>query len=159
MAGQGTGGQEREKWWGDEREEEEREAGRGGGGEFTERAEDFPLSRLGKPRPDPERVVGGERQRPAGTRIAFGHGQHHPPEDRQAELVAAEPARLQYPVEPGLGEPPVELWGVVPQPLRLVLLVADGRDQRPRPFDDRLRRQVRLRDRDVLRSHSAPRVP
>ena len=34
-----------------------------------------------------------------------------------------------------------------------VLLGTDGRDQRPGPFDDRLRRQVRLRDGDFLGSH------
>ncbi len=50
------------------------------GSEITERAEDLTLAPLGKPRPDAERVVGGERQRPAGARIAFRDGQHHPPE-------------------------------------------------------------------------------
>ncbi len=78
---------------------------------------------------------------------------HHPPENRQAELVAAEPARLQDPVEPGRGELAVEFGGVVAEAFGLVLLVADGRDQRPGPLDDRLRRQVRLRDGDFLRSH------
>jgi len=97
--------------------------------------------------------VGAERERPAGTRIAFGDGQHHPPERGQAEGVAAELARLKDPVEPGLGELPVELRRVVTHPFRLVLLGADGRDQRPRPVDDRLRRQARLRDGDFLGSH------
>lgn len=60
-------------------------------------------------------------------------------------------ARLQDPVEAGLDELPVELGRVMPEPLRLVLLVADGRDERPRPADDRLRRQVRLRDGDFMR--------
>jgi len=115
--------------------------------------EDVTLARLGKPRPDHERVVRAQRQPPAGAGITGRDRQHHPPENRQAELVAAEPARLQDPVEPGRGESPVQVGRVVPQPLRLVLLGADGRDQRPRPFDDRLRRQVRLRDGDFLRSH------
>jgi len=39
---------------------------------------------------------------------------------------------------------------VVPEPLGLVLLVADDRDQRPGPFHEGLRRQVRLRDFDHI---------
>jgi hypothetical protein len=121
--------------------------------EVAERTKGVTLARLGKPRPDHERVVRTQRQPPAGAGIAGRDRQHHPPEDRQAELVAAEPARLQDPVEPGPGEPPVQFRRVVPQPLRLVLLGADGRDQRPGPTDDRLRRQVRLRDGNFLCSH------
>jgi hypothetical protein len=112
--------------------------------EFAGGAEDVTLARLGKPRPDGEHVVGAERERPAGARIARGDGQHHPPERGQAERVAAELAWLQDPVEPGLGELPAELGRVMPEPFRLVLLGADGRDQGPGPFDDGLGRQVRF---------------
>jgi hypothetical protein len=85
--------------------------------------------------------------------VAGRDGEHDLPERRQAELVAAEPARLQDPVEPGLGELPVEFGSVVPEAFGLVLLVADGRDHRLGPGDNRLRRQVRLRDRDFLDSY------
>ena len=123
------------------------------GAELAGRAEDVTLARLGEPRPDGQHVVGAERQRPAGARIAFGDGQHRPPERGQAERVAAELARLQDPVEAGLGELPAELGRVMPEPFGLVLLGADGRDQRPGSFDDRLRPQARLRDGDFLGSH------
>ena len=35
----------------------------------------------------------------------------------------------------------------------LILLLADGRNQRPGPADDRLRGQVRLGDRDFVGAH------
>jgi hypothetical protein len=98
-------------------------------------------------------VVRAQGQAPAGAGVAGRDSEHDLPERRQAELVAAEPAWLQDPVEPGLGELPVQLGGVMAEAFGLVLLVADGRDQRPGPGDDRLRRQVRLRDRDLLHSH------
>ena len=46
------------------------------------------------------------------------------------------------------------LGGVMAEMFGFILLVADGRDQGPGPVDHRLRGQVRLRDRDLLDSHS-----
>jgi hypothetical protein len=99
-------------------------------------------------------VVCAQGQAPAGARVASRDGQHYLPERRQAELVTAEPARLQDPVEAGRGELAVQFGGVMAEAFGLILLLADGRDQRPGPADDRLRRQVRLGDRDFLDSHS-----
>jgi hypothetical protein len=121
--------------------------------EVTRRAEDVPLAVLGEVGAHDQGVVRAQGQPPAGAGVAGRDGEHDLPERRQAELVAAEPARLQDPVEPGRDELPVQFGGVVPEAFGLVLPVADRRDQRPGPGDDRLRRQVRLRDRDLLCAH------
>jgi len=118
--------------------------------EVARRAEDGPLAVLGEVGADDQGVVRAQGQAPAGARVTLRDSEHDPPEHRQAELVAAEPARLQDPVEPGRGELAVQFGGVMAEAFGLVALVADGRDQRPGPGDDRLRRQVRLRDRNFL---------
>src|SRR5262249_59083443 len=66
----------------------------------------------------------------------------------RAERVAAELARLQDRVDPGLVELRAGLGGVMPEPFRLVLLGADGRDQGLSPFDEGLGRQVRFGEGD-----------
>jgi hypothetical protein len=113
--------------------------------EVAVRAEDLALSLFGEEGADEERVVRAQRHGPSGAGIPLGDGQHRLPEGVHAELVAAELARLQHPVEPGLGERSVQSGRVVAQLFRLILLIADRRDQRPSPRDDRLGGQVRLR--------------
>jgi len=120
---------------------------------IARRTEDGPLAVLGEVGADDQGVVRAQGQAPAGARVTLRDSEHDLPERRQAELVAAEPARLQDPVEAGRGELAVQFGGVVAEAFGLVLLAADGRDQRPGPADDRLRRQVGLGDRDFLGSH------
>ena len=74
-----------------------------------------------------EDVVRAQGQAPAGARVTLETASMTCQNVRQAELVAAEPARLQDPVEPGLGELAVQFGGVMAEAFRLVLLGADGR--------------------------------
>src|SRR6266702_3038160 len=90
--------------------------------EIPGRTEYVPLAGLREIGADDERVVRAQGQAPARARIAGQDGQHRLPERRQVELVAAEPARLQDPVEPRGDELPVELCRVMPELLRFVLL-------------------------------------
>jgi hypothetical protein len=73
--------------------------------------------------------------------------QHDLPVGSHVHGVAAEPPRLQHAVEPGLGELLVQFRGVVADPLSLVGLRDDVRDQRLGAGDKDFRRQVRLGNR------------
>jgi hypothetical protein len=88
--------------------------------------------------------MGGQRQAPARPGVALGDLHHRPPEGGQVELVAAEPAGLEHPVEPGLAKLLEQLLRVVAALLGLLGLVANHRLQRLRAPDDLVRGQVRL---------------
>src|SRR5262249_13714843 len=120
--------------------------------EVAGRAEQFDLALLGKPGAEALRVVRAEAQSPRSAGVALGDGHDDPPEGMHAEGVAADPLRLQDPVEAGLGELLIELGRVLAEPFRFGRLVADRRDERLGAGHNLLRRQVWLRRRDVMRS-------
>jgi hypothetical protein len=75
----------------------------------------------------------------------------HPEVGLDAELVAAQPARLHDAEEPGLHEAPVQVRGVPAARLGGLRLGPDVRDHRTGPRDDLIGSQVRLWDRDLVR--------
>ena len=96
----------------------------------------------------------GQREHPAARRTASGDLAHHADEVAQAELVAAEAARLERAVEAGLDERFVRLVEQAARRLRRGLPFAEHGHELLRPRQHLGRRQVWLRRRDLGRSQS-----
>jgi hypothetical protein len=129
-----------------------RDGGGGGGRRRHERASEVAVvaEQLGldldRPAGDRVPVAGGQRQRPAAGRAAAGDLGHHSRERVEAELVAAEAARLEDPVEPGIHERAMGAPRQRAQALALLLAGEQPRPQARRALDHLVRRQVGFRD-------------
>ncbi len=106
--------------------------------------EDLALHLFRKVRGDDQGVGGGEGEAPRRARMAPADLEDDPKEAREVELIAAEHPGLQDPVEAGVLEGLVDLLGVAASLVGLVLLVAQQRDQGPRPLDHDVRGQSGL---------------
>ena len=125
-------------------------------------AVDVDLPLLGPERREHVGVARGQRVGPAARRAAARELDRDARERREVELVAAEPPRLQDPIEAGLHEVAAGLVGHAPEALALLLALAEHRHHGAGALDHLGRRQLRLGDFDRVRGrrgHQSPPQP